>query len=147
MEKSSMNIKLRRQSAGLGLVGWIVAIPFILVVIAFLFCEANKAYWDSQVREMCEKDGGVTVYETVTLTREQYLKNDGYKGMITIAPESNSKPHHEFYKKQTNTIIKKSNPKVIRSEYITYRKTDNKKLGTWVTYGRGGGFSNWISSF
>ena len=113
--------------------------PILLIVIGFIATEINKVYWDSQVREMCEKDGGVTVYETVTLTREQYLKNDGYKGMIAISPESTTKPHHEFYKKQVDTIIKKSIPRVVRSEYTTYRKIDNKNLGKWVTYSRRGG--------
>ena len=142
MEKSSMNIKLRERLAGLGLIGWVIAIPLTLILLLIVvagFYEGRKAYWDHQVTKMCEKDGGVTVFETVTLTKEQYFKNDGYKGMIAIFPESTSKPHHEFYKKQVDTIIKKSTPRVVRSEYTTYRKTDNKKLGKWVTYSRRGG--------
>lgn len=56
-----MNIKLRKQYLGLGLIGWIVAVPLGLISLLILvigFYEGRKAYWDSKVREMCEKDGG-----------------------------------------------------------------------------------------
>ncbi|MEZ5524415.1 MAG: hypothetical protein R3E62_05540 [Pseudomonadales bacterium] len=112
---------------------------FGLVLLAFLGTELNKAYWDSKVRAMCEKDGGVTVFEVVHLTKEQYEKNDGYKGVITVASESTSNPNHDFYWKSTEVIIKKTTPQVVRSEYVTYRKTDEKALGKWVTYSRRGG--------
>lgn len=137
-----MNIKLRKQYLGLGLLGWIAAIPAILIgliAIGFIGTEINKAYWDSKVRERCEEDGGVTVYEAVSLTKEQYLKNDGKNGVIRIMPKRTSKTYHEFYWENMDTVINKSNPKVIRSEYITYRKSDEKKLGKWVTYSRRGG--------
>lgn len=117
----------------------ILFVPFVLIVLGIIGTTLNKAYWDEQVRLLCEKDGGVTVYESVNISKEQYLKNDGYKGMITVAPESTSKPYHEFYKKQSVTTLNKSNPIVSKSEFITYRKSDDKKLGKWVTYSRGGG--------
>ncbi len=134
-----MNIKLRKQCFGMGLVGWIVATPFILVVFAFLFCEANKAYWDSQVRGMCEKDGGVTVVEKISLTEEEYERNDGKNGVIQVMPERISKDKHQYAYKSIDTVINEKNPYVRRSEYITYRKSDEKELGKWVTYSRRGG--------
>lgn len=58
------------------IINWIIAAPFLLLgaalVVALLYlvyCEANKAYWDSKVRELCEKDGGVTVFEKVELAQ------------------------------------------------------------------------------
>lgn len=134
-----MNIKLRKQCLGMGLIGWVVAIPVVLVVIAFLFCEANKAYWDHKVTEMCEKDGGVTVYENVTLTQEEYERNDGKNGVIRVMSESTSKNNHQYAWSNTDTVINETNPYVRRSEYITYRKSDKKELGKWITYSRRGG--------
>lgn len=47
---------------------------FAGVVIVFtpaLISNGAKAYYDRQVRELCAKDGGVRVYETVTLPAEK----------------------------------------------------------------------------
>jgi len=118
---------------------WLLFILVIFVGLGVLGTELNKAYWDSQVRAMCEKDGGVTVYERVYLTQEQYEKNDGYMGGISVFSKTTSKLNHDFYREGKYTVIKKSNPEVVRSEYITYRKLDNKPLGKWVTYFRRGG--------
>ncbi len=127
---------------GFGVIKVLISIPLVLIgllILAFSYTELNKAYWDYRVKELCEKDGGVTVFETVFITKQQYLKNDGYKGMIRILSERTTKPYHEFYWKNKDTIINKSNPQVVRSEYVTYRKLDEKQLGKWVTYSRRGG--------
>ena len=39
-----------------------------------LVSNAVKAYYDRQVREMCAKDGGVRVYEAVTLPPSRFDK-------------------------------------------------------------------------
>ena len=121
------------------IIRWVLLAPVLLVAVGVIGTELNKAYWDHKVRKWCENKGGVTVFETVLISKGRYLKNDGYKGMINIPPESTRKPRHDFYKKNTKTIIKKSNPLVVRSEYVTYRKSDEKQLGKWVTYWRSGG--------
>jgi len=55
---------------GVSVIKFIALTPLILiglVVMAFVFTLLNKAYWDYRVKQMCEKDGGVTVYEKVEL--------------------------------------------------------------------------------
>jgi hypothetical protein len=58
------------------IINGIIAAPFLLLgaalVVALLYlvyCEVNKAYWDSKVRGWCEMDGGVAVFEKVELTQ------------------------------------------------------------------------------
>ncbi|MBK9667618.1 MAG: hypothetical protein IPO61_18090 [Gammaproteobacteria bacterium] len=63
---------------------WILLLPLILAGLGIAYCEANKAYWDHRVRELCKKDGGVTVFERVLLMREP---NDAMKKWSRIRPE------------------------------------------------------------
>ena len=51
---------------------WVALTPIVVLVAGIGGCEVRKAYYDSQVRKMCEKDGGVTVIESVTLKRAEY---------------------------------------------------------------------------
>lgn len=137
------------------IINGIIATPFILLgaalVVAFvyfLFCEANKAYWDYKVMQWCERDGGVTVYEKVNLTKEEYERNDGKNGAIRVpAKISHEYEKYKFFKKSNDTEIRKYRPRVVRYEYDVYRKLDDKLLGKMVTYGRiGGDFPTGISA-
>tara|TARA_R110001583_G_C5666995_1_gene410296 strand:+ start:4014 stop:4490 length:477 start_codon:yes stop_codon:yes gene_type:complete len=121
------------------IIKWLLLLPVALIVLGVIGTELNKGYWDYQVKKMCHRDGGATVFETVFLTQEQYKKNDGDGGMIRILPKRMTKPYHEFYRKRITTIIKKSNPDVTRSESIIVRKSDEKELGKSVYYSRRGG--------
>jgi hypothetical protein len=88
---------------------------------------------------MCEKDGGVTVFEKVELTKEEYERNDGKNGFIAVRPEETPLSKHEYAWRSSDNVIHESNPYVWRSEYNTYRKSDGKILGKWVVYVRRGG--------
>ena len=135
-----MNIKLRKQYTGLGLIGWVVATPVVLVVFAFLFCEANKAYWDHKVKEMCEEDGGVTVFEKVKLTEEEFKKLGGNKyGQISVPSVRLSKNDDPYYSKHLTIQVRKGFPNIFKYESRIFRKSNNKLLGLMISYGRGGG--------
>jgi hypothetical protein len=129
---------------------WMLGVPLTLiglVVLSYFYFEANKSYWDSQVRGLCGKDGGVTVYERVELTQEEYESNDGEDGVISVMPEGTSKSWHQYAWRNTNKVIKSGSPTIQRSEYTAYKKVDGKELGKWVIYSRGGGdFPTIISS-
>ncbi len=134
-----MNIKLRKQCSGMGLIGWVVTIPVVLVVIAFLFCEANKAYWDHKVTEMCEKDGGVVVHEKIQILKEQYPKLISSSGNVMIPNLSNANSDDPYYITFTELIIREKNPKVRRAETKIIRRLDSKILSLRISYSRGGG--------
>jgi hypothetical protein len=48
------------------------------------------------VKEWCEKDGGVTVYEKLELTKEEYQRNSGKNGFMRVLSENSSLPEDEY---------------------------------------------------
>lgn len=130
-----MNIQKTQQ--GFGIVKVLVSMPLLLiglVILAVAYTELNKAYWDYRVKELCEKDGGVTVFETVKLTKDEY-ENLG----VYISPtRSKAKSNGYFFESETE-IIREKNPIVRRYVSHLYRSSDKKLLGTRVGYSRIGG--------
>ena len=121
------------------IIKWLLWSPVLLIILGVFTTEIHKAYWDYKVKELCNKDGGVTVFETVNLTQDQYEKHDGNRGMISVFPKRMSRPHHDFYITRTVEIIKESNPYVARIENVFVRKSDEQQLGNMVHYSRKGG--------
>ena len=117
---------------------WVALTPIVVLVAGIGGCEVRKAYYDSQVRKMCEKDGGVTVIESVTLKRAEYEGFLNQFGKLDIpsrerAPVGTALLHvykYEYYRE---------NPRVTRGELSVMRAADNKVLGTQVSYSRVGG--------
>jgi len=143
-----MNIKLSKKCTGLGLIGWIILIPFIfigLIILIFIGCEINKAYWDHKVKEMCEEDGGIKVYERVPVP-ERYVDKDGLIRIPTLSRDPTrkpfgweAKPDDLFYRIVDYKHIVEGFLSVRRSSIKLIRSTDKKVLGESVSYGRGGG--------
>jgi hypothetical protein len=52
-----------------------VAALVVLLLLAVGFFEGRKAYWDYQVRGMCEKDGGARIHEHELITHQEALAN------------------------------------------------------------------------
>ncbi len=123
--------------------GWVGLSPLILIgllVLAFLFMELNKAYWDYRIEQMCEVDGGDTVYEKVFLDRLEFTKYFGSSGEI-IAPweGSSRRSDYKFLSRYEKTYIRKRNPEVSRNVTTIFRSSDKQVLGKSVYYHRGGG--------
>lgn len=103
-------------------------------MIPFLWgCE--KARLDDQVRELCAKDGGVKVYETVKLPPEKFDKF----GVVTIPMKKDAKAGDEYYYEWDIQYYKEGNPEMWRSEHRIVRAIDKKVLGISVRYARRGG--------
>ena len=130
-----------------GAIGKMVLALLAMIGVAVASCEVNKAYWDRQVRELCELDGGVVVYEQVELTPEEYRENDGKSGIIRVPSETSKIANQYSYLRRTTTeYIHIGYPTVTRRESIIFRKSDGKELGKSVLYTRtGGSFPNGIS--
>ena len=114
------------------ILGGIALAPFVLIALGVAYCEANKAYWDHQVKLMCEKDGGVTVFEKVYLTKED-RKN------IRVRNIKNETKDEIYYSEFNSETIRNGNPKLLKNEYFLYRTSDNKMLGKQIDYARIGG--------
>ena len=125
----------------------IFLIPILLIgsALAYLgFCEARKAYWDHQVKLMCEKDGGIKVYERVPIPRE-YIDKDGFI-RIRSKPKNLAQPldfeaklTDAFYYEWVEEPIKQGSLAVGKSTFKAVRASDKKILGSMVVYSRSGG--------
>ena len=133
----------QRYQKGLGVIGWILLMPFILigfVVVGFITCEANKAYWDHKVKQLCEKDGGVTVYEKVELERDEFHKLNGNQyGEISIPEKRLGKTLVPYYSEYSSQVLRDGYLRVYKYNLKIARRSDGKVLGMKISYGRGGG--------
>jgi len=100
----------------------------------------RKAKADAIVNELCVKDGGIKVYETVKLPASRF---DQY-GNVRVPSFKYKKADDEFYYKTENTWIVRGagdpNDLVIwRGRYELYRSSDQTKLAESTYYARRGG--------
>ena len=126
----------RRSRTPMGEVFTVVAIVAILSA-PLLTSNGVKAYYDRQVREMCEKDGGVRVYETVKLPVEQFDKLK--RRNFVFFSKALADPADEYYGETNDHYFRQGNPNLVRMQYQIIRRSDGKVLGESVRYGRGGG--------
>lgn len=119
-------------------VGYILALLSIpLFTLGFL--EARKAYWDHKVKQMCEKDGGVTVFERILLSRKEYEALGGGKHGMHLPSKRNSSKNFPYFFEYSSHVIRFYNPKVLRNEYLVKTQHDNRILAKSVSYSRIGG--------
>lgn len=95
----------------------------------------KKLYWDAKVRKLCAKDGGVKVYETVTLPPEMF---DKY-GVARIPSKRKAKPEDEYYYETNQEYYRQENPEIWRLHFGIFRRMDTKLLGEATSYARRGG--------
>lgn len=117
---------------------WIVLTPVLVLVLGIGGCEARKAYYDWQVRKMCEKDGGVTVIERVTLSREEYKQLGGAVGEMPL-PEADEHSRSLFFSTTVIEQLRSSEPQIYRRETQIVRRSNRKVVSRQIQYGRIGG--------
>jgi len=135
----------------------VVAASVAVLSAPMLISNGVKWWYDRQVSELCAKDGGVKVYETVRLTSELlgkggikvYEKVHGTVRLTTnildkvvsiwIPSKRDAKLEDEYYYESFPSQLISGNPEVYRSHEKVYRKLDYKLLGETISYGRIGG--------
>ncbi len=136
---------MKNEKPKLDIWGWVGLSPLILIgllVLAFLFGEFNKSYWDYKVKKMCLEDGGVTVYETVFLSEAEFKTAGGSSyGQLVVPTREVARDRniYPFYSERSGSELRSGSPRVYRSESKIFRKSDEKVLGRLTTYGRYGG--------
>lgn len=90
---------------------------------------------DAEVKRLCAIDGGIKVYETVTLPADRF---DSF-GNIGVRNIQSAKPSDEYYFKANDIFLRSGDPTLIRSVTQIIRRKDEKILGESIRYGRGGG--------
>ncbi|MBZ0095193.1 MAG: hypothetical protein K8H75_07490 [Sulfuricella sp.] len=110
----------------------------VSVVLGLLWLALGKTLWlDHQVRELCAKDGGVKVYETVKLPPDKF-NQWGQPNFYDPTEGENALGSEYIFKRETH-YYKRGNPEMSRRLYQVFRHSDKKLLGEVVIYGRGGG--------
>jgi hypothetical protein len=124
---------------GRKLAGFCIILLFGIPLISG--CE--KFELDRQMEELCKKDGGVRVYETVKLPPEMFEPlGDPFPGWRKRKPED--RLGADYLYEETDTVLKDGDPlkgqgRLVRYEGRVIRRADGKLLGTYVIYGRSGG--------
>jgi hypothetical protein len=102
----------------------------------------NKWKADQLVDELCAKDGGIKVYETVTLPKERFNQ----WGQFVVRSKDYAKTNDEYYTVQKFTDIQGNSGSddplalvIYQNHFWIYRISDQKLLGESVNYGRRGG--------
>ena len=124
----------------------VVAIPLTAIsLISLAGCE--RWALDRQMEELCKKDGGVKVYETVKLPASEFSKTGQPLARYIPLAKSDADylgPDYRYLRKieildGKNADIEKGEGRLTRSYVAIYRKSDEHLLGESVSYGRGGG--------
>ena len=132
-------MKMKHYQKGLGLIGWILMIPIILVglfVLGMLYTGITNLYWDKRVEEMCRSDGGVTVYEKVILTKDQF---DSISQNIGTERKKGSSGYYLRSRENVLHYGLVGNLRVGRNETYLVRTKDEEVLGNRISYMRVGG--------
>ncbi len=119
----------------------------LLAATLFLLTGCEKFALDRQMEELCKKDGGVKVYETVTLPPEMFDQwgdpFPGWRGRVLQGkPEERLGPDYRYvverhYLKEGDPL--KGEGRLTRHVTQIIRRADNKLMGEAVSYGRSGG--------
>ena len=116
----------------------------LLITMTLLLSSCAKYRLDAQVRELCAKDGGIRVYETVKLPPDKFDKYGNINFYRATQGENALGPEY-IYIEETHYFVNEppawhSNVKSVRREYTKIiRVADMKLLGEWVSYHRIGG--------
>lgn len=106
-----------------------------VALAGLLLAGCEKWRLDAQVKELCAKDGGIKVYETVKLPAAKF---DTY-GSVRIPSKQDAKPSDEYYYEWNIDYYKRGNPELSRGHFKVIRRSDGRLLGESTYYGRGGG--------
>ncbi len=108
------------------------------VTLGLLWLAVGRIWWtDWQVRELCAKDGGVKVYETVRLPADKF--NQWGQPNFYRPTEGKNALGAEYAFQMNDHYYRQERPTLIRHHDQVVRLSDGKLLGETVSYGRGGG--------
>lgn len=116
---------------------------FSIAALVTLMVGCEKFALDRQMEELCKKDGGVRIYETVTLSPEMFDgRGDPFPGWRGRKLEDRVGSEYRYsweieYLKAGDPL--KGEGRLDRIVTTIHRKADGKLMGEAVSYGRSGG--------
>ncbi len=120
---------------------FLTLLPLLLIGLFLTGCE--KTELDRQMQALCQKDGGVQVYEKVLLP-ESMFDESGYPFPGWRDRPKSEKLGKDYDYAREEMILKDGEPfkgqgRLTKSNIKIYRKSDRKLLGESISYGRAGG--------
>lgn len=94
-----------------------------------------EPYWKHRVEDFCKKDGGVTVYEHVVLSKIDDAIHISQLNRVSIPSGRHIIYAHKYYMRYQDEIIHKGNPSISRAVYQMVRISDGKVLSQKIDYG------------
>lgn len=121
----------------------LLIVGFVMLLLAYFGPSAyRKAQMDKEVDRLCSIDGGVKVYERVSLPLDQF--NQWGDPNIPFAENADATKAAYIVNIESRELIKgdsygKGNPTLSRFHARVIRRSDNKTLGEAISYSRIGG--------
>lgn len=103
------------------------------------YVPGQQSYWDAQVKEMCERDGGVKIYEKLHISKSDIDLLGRVDGKIDVPIKQLAKPNSPVYAELKITNLQEGNPQVTRTESTIIRRIDQVIIARWIVYSRFGG--------
>lgn len=117
-----------------------------MTVLALIVCgctgymPGQKAYWDEQIKVLCENDGHVRILERVVLSKQQAYSMPRTEGKIALRMQITEPVNDPVYARiEKTTHLREQDPEVVRAEMVAIRQSDRQVVARWVEYSRVGG--------
>ena len=116
----------------------------VIALVGPLLLSGCEKWWlDRQMEELCKKDGGVRVYETVKLPPEMFDQNgDPFPGWRGRERRDRLGDDYEYLFDVKDLVEGdpiKGEGRLSRHHKKIIRRSDKKLMGESITYGRSGG--------
>lgn len=96
----------------------------------------EKDRLDDEVRQLCARDGGIRIYERVSMRPDKFDES----GFVKFYRRTSKEPLGSDYIFESRVdYYRRGNPEMWRDYYRVIRRFDGKILGESVTYSRRGG--------
>ncbi|MBZ0132964.1 MAG: hypothetical protein K8F53_10165 [Rhodocyclaceae bacterium] len=115
-------------------------LSLVLMTASLFLAGCEKARLDQEVDRLCRLDGGIKVYETVKLSKEDYdeKRRIVFPQFIGL-PEDKGRYGTNYIVVSKDSVLRDGNPSLRRSHIQVIRVSDKKVLGERINYTRFGG--------
>ena len=109
----------------------------VTLILAVVASGCMQEVVDAEMAKLCKEDGGMKIYETVTLQKDQF--KDGAPTILGDWRGDGSKAGGGYTVSQKFNNLRSGNPSLTKLTYTVIRDSNQKILGTFVYYSRIGG--------
>ncbi|MBA3771783.1 MAG: hypothetical protein H0X13_04665 [Ramlibacter sp.] len=115
------------------------SILVITVLLLLAGCERAKTRLDREVDRLCAIDGGVHVYETVELSKENFGPDGEVFPQYRGLPLEKGRYSTHYYFRPEEKVLISGTPSLYRFSFAIVRQADRRVMGEQVSYVRRGG--------